>query len=134
MNLFVVLFLFLVVVLSRESLVLSPNGQLVIRPGTTLYYICYSSFGELSEISWYLNNTIYNLNNITLNARINFDSINSEGYLTFNQTSMSLNNTRIKCVATFTSGDIIHSTESKIIVQGLNLHYNTAYSKICAIL
>ncbi len=67
---------------------------------------------------WLINNTQYNNININLNAMINFNSQGNLGFITFNPVISALNNTRVICIANFTSGSVIYSEECHIIVQG----------------
>ncbi len=68
---------------------------------------------------WYLNDTQHNNIITNLNAVRNFDPQLNLGSILFPQILGSLNDTRIKCVANFTSGNIIQSEDCQIIVQGL---------------
>ncbi len=106
---------------SSVSIVFTPNiRRIIIRPGSSFEFTCYASNGVLSGILWYINDTQHINFNTTLNAIVNYNSQFSLGSITFHQIDRSLNDTRIKCVANFTSGIVLHSEEHQMIVQGLS--------------
>ena len=99
---------------------MDPSGQRVIVPGSALQFDCYASIGHITAIEWQINGTRHDNLDLSINITTTFHN-DASGSLVLLGISNNLNNTDIRCIVNFSTGNIRYSQGCIIKLQGMKL-------------
>ncbi len=87
-------------------------------PGVMSTFLCQSiNSGGIQQFKWLVNGT--RLKDLNQTERIRTSDLNQNiGFLNFNNIPVEYNGTTIQCIVTLTSGEVISSSNTELLVQG----------------
>ncbi len=95
------------------------NSQdIIFNSGDNPIYNCASSSATITSVEWLLNGTRFEDLSLT-NVETEFIQLSRRATLVFNSVSVKYNNTNIQCRATLDNGETVDSSNSTLLVQGV---------------